>query len=135
MGRLRASDRLRKHSDFVRVQGGGLRVIAPSFIFLLAPPPEGCGGIRLGVTASRRVGNAVVRNRAKRLVREAFRAERGSWPSPIDVVVIVRRAPGSDALGDVLREWRDATPRIRKRWATQGSRAQQGGEGGPLQGA
>jgi ribonuclease P protein component len=43
---------------------------------------------RLGVTVSSRVGNAVVRNRVKRLVRDIFRNRRLSLPAIVDVVVI-----------------------------------------------
>lgn len=46
---------------------------------------------RLGITASRRVGNAVVRNRIKRQVREWFRAERKTSVRGLDIVVIARR--------------------------------------------
>lgn len=45
---------------------------------------------RLGVTATRRLGGAVVRNRAKRRVREAFRALCGELPGGLEVVVVVR---------------------------------------------
>jgi ribonuclease P protein component len=74
-------------------------------------------GPRLGITASRRVGNAVERNRAKRLVREAFRAVRSSWPAAIDVVVIVRQGLDSRTLGDVVAEWQAARGRILRRFA------------------
>jgi ribonuclease P protein component len=45
----------------------------------------------LGVTVSRRVGNAVVRNQVKRGIREWFRRNRGHLSSVVDVVVIARR--------------------------------------------
>ena len=52
---------------------------------------------RLGVTASRKVGGAVVRNRVKRRIRAAFRGLRGILPPGSDVVVIAR--PAAAALG------------------------------------
>lgn len=45
---------------------------------------------RLGITASRKVGNAVVRNRFKRRVREWFRHRRWDLPEVLDLVVIAR---------------------------------------------
>lgn len=56
------------------------------------------------------------RNRAKRLVREAFRAVRSTWP-PVDVVVIVRHGLGNRTLGDVVSEWQAARGRILRRCA------------------
>ena len=47
------------------------------------------GRARLGIAATRKLGNAVVRNRAKRLVREVFR--RNKPPGGLDIVVIPRR--------------------------------------------
>ena len=46
---------------------------------------------RLGLTVSRKVGNAVIRNRVKRRVREWFRLERGRLSAGTEVVVIARR--------------------------------------------
>jgi ribonuclease P protein component len=46
---------------------------------------------RLGISASRRLGGAVVRNRWKRLLREAFRLSRSQLPAGIDLVVIPRQ--------------------------------------------
>ncbi len=46
---------------------------------------------RIGITASKKVGNAVTRNRIKRWVREVFRQNPQFFPRPIDVVVIAKR--------------------------------------------
>lgn len=61
-------------------------------------PAEEEGGSRLAVVVPRRVGNQVVRNRIKRLFREAFRLERSSWPRHWDLVVYVRSSPGEPTL-------------------------------------
>ncbi len=58
------------------------------------------GGPRLGVSVSRKVGGAVDRNKVKRLLREAFRAESGRLPGDVDVVIVAR----PDALELVERE-------------------------------
>ena len=90
-------------------------MVSPRFVFMLDRSASGQGP-RLGITASRRVGSAPQRNRAKRLVREAFRALRSTWP-PIDVVVIVRQGLGNSTLSDVVSEWQAARGRILRRSA------------------
>jgi ribonuclease P protein component len=114
LGRYSAHDRVRKRTEFLRIQQGGHRVVSPGFVFMLERSADERGP-RLGITASRRVGNAVERNRAKRLVREAFRVVRGSWP-PANVVVIVRQGLGNRSLNDVVAEWQAARGRILRRF-------------------
>jgi ribonuclease P protein component len=49
---------------------------------------------RLGITVSRKVGNAVTRNRLKRVIREWFRVSRGGLSPAGDLVVIARKGAG-----------------------------------------
>lgn len=115
MGRYAADDRIRKRTEYLRIQQAGHRVVSPGFVFMLRRSAPSRGP-RLGITASRRVGNAVERNRAKRLVREAFRTVRTTWPAGMDVVVIVREALGSMKLGAVVAEWQSARGRLVRRF-------------------
>ena len=69
--------RLKRRSEFLAAAATGRRWVAPSFVLQVGPRPvdakAAVGEIGLGFTASRRVGNAVARNRAKRRLREAAR--------------------------------------------------------------
>jgi len=105
IGRFPAHERVRKRSEYQEIQSRARRVSTPRFVLLVYARPEATGA-RLGVVVSRRVGNAVVRNRTKRLIREAFRATRDLWPADVDVVVVARRPPGDATLEDVVAEWR-----------------------------
>lgn len=80
--------RLRKRSEFLPVQNRGRKLVTERFLFLSRPSPH--GHVRLGITVSRKVGVAVVRNRVKRLVREVFRRRKAELSGSIDLVVIAR---------------------------------------------
>src|SRR4029079_11699379 len=92
VGRFTATPRVRKRSEFQEIQANGRRVSTRSFVLLLSARSDERGA-RLGIIASRKIGGAVVRNRAKRLIREAFRATPELWPDDLDVVVVARRPP------------------------------------------
>ena len=86
--------RLRRRAEFLAVQREGRRRHSEHLVVIRQPAPGLCS--RLGVTVSKRVGNAVVRSRVKRLLREVFRACRGDIKPPSDVLVIAK--PGADTL-------------------------------------
>ena len=114
VGRFPSRSRVRKRAEFLSIQQGGQRVSTPRFVLIISAS-SALSSPRLGITASRRVGNSVVRSRAKRLIREAFRATRGLWPVGIDLVVIVKRAPGDSKLDSVVTEFNAARPQIERR--------------------
>jgi ribonuclease P protein component len=68
----------------------GKKIRSASFVLHLLPNHQQhyC---RLGITASKKIGNAVIRNRCKRLVRELFRRNKEKFPPGADVVVVVTR--------------------------------------------
>ncbi len=116
-GRFPSRFRVRKRPEFLSIQERGLRVATRHFVLILSASSS-VDSPRLGITASRRVGNSVVRTRAKRLTREAFRATRELWPKGIDLVVIVKSSPGESKLAGVVAEWRAARPQIERRLRT-----------------
>lgn len=115
-GRFERADRLLDSKDFNRVSRGGFRAAAGEFVMLMTLGGSS-GRRRLGISASRRVGNAVVRNRIKRGVRDWFRRERSRLPAVVDLVVIAR--PKAKALvgGDAIdRALEKTLARAKKQW-------------------
>jgi ribonuclease P protein component len=104
--RLRPEERLRRRADYLRCYRTGRRRHGALAILYFAP--NELGHPRLGITASRKVGKAVVRQRLKRRVREIYRRwqERPALP-PMDLVVHLKpEARGSDFRtfrGELLR--------------------------------
>jgi ribonuclease P protein component len=85
--RFPKQSRLLRPSEFERVFDAR-NSVSDAWIVLYGAASE-LAGPRLGLTVSRRVGGAVVRNRWKRLLREAFRLTQGDLP-PLDLVCVVR---------------------------------------------
>ena len=81
--------RLKVRKQYRQVYDRGRRVRCRNFT--LFGLPNDLGHSRLGVTATRKTGNAVVRNRTKRLLREIFRRQFRTLEPPVDLVVNVHR--------------------------------------------
>jgi ribonuclease P protein component len=91
-----AADRLHRSAEFLRLQRNGVRFQGPHFVVYAGSLDNDPTRSRLGVTVSRRIGNAVARNRVKRRVRECFRnAIRAELPPLTSIVVIARAGAAS----------------------------------------
>ncbi len=82
--------RLRKSEEFKMViEKGKKRVFSNFIVFLL---PNGLSHPRLGVTVSKKIGKAYIRNRIKRLVREYFRLHQHEYKNNMDIVIVARKS-------------------------------------------
>ncbi len=129
---LSPQERIRRRAEFQRVYELGSRTHARFMtLFVLA---NDFAVTRLGVAATRKLGDAVHRNRAKRLVRELFR--RNKTPPGFDVVVVPRRELLDAEFSSLEADYRAAlrrrphpgTPRHRREHAARadGGRAASG---------
>ncbi len=93
--------RLKRRSDFLRLAASGRKIVRTGFVLqalkdVSASDSTSVAPVRLGFTATKKLGNAVIRNRAKRRLREAARlvlAERNA--QGMELVLIGRRETGS----------------------------------------
>ena len=112
---------LRKRRDFLFVQQKGVRQVMTHFILQAAVKPASTAlqpalSYRTGVTASKKVGNAVARNRAKRRMRALFRKlECDHAPFGTDYVLVARHSLVQAAWAELLADFSIAAKRIHKK--------------------
>lgn len=107
--------RLKQRRDFLRVQQTGHKHHVRHFLVFVAarsddpkdPKVELASEspTRLGITVTRKIGNAVMRNRIKRLVREAFRRNRSRLPSGLDLVWVAKQQAAEVEYADVVADF------------------------------
>lgn len=114
-------DRLHHRRQFEAIYTRGIRIAGRSFtLFIL---PNDCGHSRLGVTVSRKVGNAVVRNQARRRLREIFRRQRAALGPGNDVVIHTRPEAAGRPLAALSEEFLAGLAKFKAaRRETQGER-------------
>lgn len=134
--RDRPVERLKRRGDFLRVAGYGRKWVTPGFILQAAPRPRtGHGGepgvrppARVGFTVSRKVGKAVVRNRARRRLRAAAdlvfpQAAHPGW----DFVLIGRRETNDRVFAALVRDLNTALERLDPSRPNPGGAGRKGG--------
>lgn len=110
MDELRAAlprcERLLRRRDFLGAYALGAKVHTPFFVLYLVENNREVS--RLGMTVSRRIGKAAVRNRIKRRLREVYRLNKSLLPVPCDLVFNVKRAASAASWRELEASFREA---------------------------
>lgn len=107
------SKRLLKQSEFTSTMQSGKKLVDRRLVVIFRPNGEGM--FRVGVIASKKVGCAVERNRAKRMIREAFRRMECPSDGAFDIVVVARKSLCLATQNDVSESLRKIVDRISHR--------------------
>lgn len=116
--RFPRSARVLRKADFDRVYAS--RLHASDRLLTINAAANGLDHARLGLAVSRAVGPAVVRNRWKRRLREAFRRHPADWPAGFDFVVRPRGGT-PPAFGEVVASLRRVTARVARQRGVAGT--------------
>jgi len=104
-------ERLQKRPDFLRISRQGSKIQTAGFIILWTEAPQ--TAVRIGITVSGKVGNAVTRNRIKRFIREFYRHNKGLF-APADYSIIARQGAARLDYTDVCQDLGRALQRLQK---------------------
>ncbi len=108
--------RVRLRREYQRAQKTGLRVHAPHFVFVLMGNETGV--FRLGLVVSRKVGCAVERNRAKRVLRQCFRTWERPLEGGVDLVIIAKPGAADLDLTATQEQWLHVWKLVERKAAT-----------------
>lgn len=95
-------ERIRKRALYLSVQGHGRKLQGAGFLFFMVRSSDGIS--RLGITVSKRVGNAVVRNHVKRLLREVYRRNKVIFPPATEMVLVAKQRAALLGYEEIKRE-------------------------------
>ena len=101
--------RIKASRDFARARAQGKRIVCGCVIVNWLP----AAATRVGVVTGRRLGEAVVRSRARRLLRESFRRHQHDLAQPVDLILVARESVVRKNFGEVERDFLSALRRAR----------------------
>ena len=116
---FRPPERIRRRAEFESVYDTGTKINSRWMTIFVSP--NAAGRPRLGIAATRKIGGAVVRNRAKRVTREVFRTHKPA--TAIDVVVVPRREFVDAPFATLERDFESLLERATRSLSSAGPRA------------
>ena len=108
--RLKRAMRIRQRRDFARLRQEGQKLATPSMVLNWQEAP-GNAIPRMAVITTKKLGPAVVRARARRLLRECFRLHQRALRVPVDLVLVARRGLLGAKLAEVEADYLTALRR------------------------
>jgi ribonuclease P protein component len=102
--RLGRSARIGPSGDFARIRQQGQRIVFGCLIANWQRLPEGSKP-KLGVVTSKKIGGAVERNRARRLLRESFRQHQNELTQPVEIILVARNSIAGKLFAAVEKDY------------------------------
>lgn len=102
--RLARASRVTANRDFVRIRQQGERLAQGCLVANWNVLPEGASP-KLGVVTSRKIGGAVQRTRARRLLRESFRLHQHEFARPVELILVARNSIAGKQFADVEKDF------------------------------